>query len=557
MVATRAPARCLRVGWVFAWIIFVLIEAFNPKPMGMVKALGRYRQQLQWVPFFWFGYLLIRTPLRFKRAFWLLGVIALLNALASTGQTQAVAWRRASLGSGYSPRVNGAARDIRLAEAAKATCVRSGWARDSGLQRRHRHGRPARGCSRSSRSPAGARNVGGPDPDARLAGRRHHRARAIAGRGTVIALGAFVGYSLIAGRRISKPLAGGQRGSRSRCRSAVVRRSVGSGVFSRYTSDPARKVTGTALAKDRRGRSDPEIHRRLAVRLRAGHGRRGVRLRREAKELFEGTTSPRRPQYNLLIKELGMFGLAIWLGFLIRLFVLPATHLRKVRTPNCRSCWSRSPPRSWPASSWPSTAPSRAAWRWPVLYFAAGVMGYWFLGGGRSGLARRDGGGSWSRDEGHAEVERRGRDSPAKMGARLEPAARRTAQPRGRARVCSVASGFAEAALLAVIAQIAVTIAGGKNHTNRRSGFHLHGSDQPPARGGIRLAVLRLLMQFPLSHLPAQIAGDVQSSSRKRLFLAFTMASWACSHPTARASCRRRCPARWCRRRAARCRRRR
>ena len=38
--------------------------------------------------------------------------------------------------------------------------------------------------------------------------------------------------------------------------------------------------------------------------------------------------------------------------------------------------------------------------------------------------------------------------------------------------------------------------------------------------------MLRLLLQIPLSILPARIAADVQASLRTRLFDAFTRASW-------------------------------
>ena len=39
-------------GWVLAWGALVLVEGLNPKTHGLLKALGGYRQQLEWVPFF-------------------------------------------------------------------------------------------------------------------------------------------------------------------------------------------------------------------------------------------------------------------------------------------------------------------------------------------------------------------------------------------------------------------------------------------------------------------------------------------------------------------------
>ena len=54
----------------------VIVEAFDPKTLGLLKVLGGFRQQLEWVPFFFFGYALIRTKRRFRQLFLVLGVIA-------------------------------------------------------------------------------------------------------------------------------------------------------------------------------------------------------------------------------------------------------------------------------------------------------------------------------------------------------------------------------------------------------------------------------------------------------------------------------------------------
>ena len=48
-------------GWVIALVALVLVEAFNPKTAGILKFLGGFRQQLEWVPFFFFGYAIMRS----------------------------------------------------------------------------------------------------------------------------------------------------------------------------------------------------------------------------------------------------------------------------------------------------------------------------------------------------------------------------------------------------------------------------------------------------------------------------------------------------------------
>ncbi|HXA54038.1 MAG TPA: ATP-binding cassette domain-containing protein [Solirubrobacteraceae bacterium] len=92
---------------------------------------------------------------------------------------------------------------------------------------------------------------------------------------------------------------------------------------------------------------------------------------------------------------------------------------------------------------------------------------------------------------------------------------------------CSILSGFTEAGVLALIAQIAATLVGGKSGVHSRFGlFDLHTSIDTLFVVAIVLALLRLALQAPLSILPARIAADVQRQLRTSLFHAFTRASW-------------------------------
>lgn len=113
------------------------------------------------------------------------------------------------------------------------------------------------------------------------------------------------------------------------------------------------------------------------------------------------------------------------------------------------------------------------------------------------------------------------------MGARLSVLLGKRKRSVAWLAGTSVASGFAEAAMLAVIAQIAVVLAGDKNHHQSKAlGLNIHIPTNTLLLAALVLAVLRLLLQFPLSILPSRIAADVQSGLRKRLFMAFTLASW-------------------------------
>ncbi len=93
--------------WVLAYTALVLVEALNPNTVGTLKILGGYRQQLEWVPFFFFGYALIRSKERFRKMFVVLCVIALANGIASTIESRLSPTQLASLGPGYAERILG------------------------------------------------------------------------------------------------------------------------------------------------------------------------------------------------------------------------------------------------------------------------------------------------------------------------------------------------------------------------------------------------------------------------------------------------------------------
>jgi ATP-binding cassette subfamily B protein len=91
----------------------------------------------------------------------------------------------------------------------------------------------------------------------------------------------------------------------------------------------------------------------------------------------------------------------------------------------------------------------------------------------------------------------------------------------------SLVSGFAEAGTLALIAEVAASLVGGKKRTHIHAGsLHLSLGIGTLIWIALGLAVVRLIMQIPISILPARIAADVQAGLRTKLFHAFTGASW-------------------------------
>jgi ATP-binding cassette, subfamily B, bacterial len=127
----------------------------------------------------------------------------------------------------------------------------------------------------------------------------------------------------------------------------------------------------------------------------------------------------------------------------------------------------------------------------------------------------------------------------------LRKASPRSAEPRMGARLslligdrrwsiallalCSILSGFVEAATLAMIAQLATAVVGGAHKTGHHgvlSVIDVHASVGTQILITFGLCVLRLLFQIPLSTLPAQIAANVLARLRTELFEGFSRASW-------------------------------
>jgi hypothetical protein len=93
--------------WVFGFVAAVLIQALNPATHGFLKIVGGYRQELEWIPFFFFGYLLIRSKERLRKMFLIIGVIALANGAVSAYQSRLSPSALASWGPGYATKVKG------------------------------------------------------------------------------------------------------------------------------------------------------------------------------------------------------------------------------------------------------------------------------------------------------------------------------------------------------------------------------------------------------------------------------------------------------------------
>ncbi len=99
----------------------------------------------------------------------------------------------------------------------------------------------------------------------------------------------------------------------------------------------------------------------------------------------------------------------------------------------------------------------------------------------------------------------------------------------GLLAVCSILSGFTEAATLALVAQLAASVlrtAHSGAHVHTLSLLNIHAGNGTLILVAFGFAVLRLLFQIPLSVLPARISAAVLARLRTELFDSFSRASW-------------------------------
>jgi ABC-type multidrug transport system fused ATPase/permease subunit len=91
----------------------------------------------------------------------------------------------------------------------------------------------------------------------------------------------------------------------------------------------------------------------------------------------------------------------------------------------------------------------------------------------------------------------------------------------------SILAGLTEAGVLAIVAQVANSLALGAHHLNAHIGpLRTHTSVNAALLVAGGLAVARLALQIPLSLIPARIAAALQAGLRTRLITDFTAASW-------------------------------
>jgi hypothetical protein len=382
--------------WVLGFVVLVLAEAFNPQTGGFLKFLGGFRQQLQFVPFFFFAYVLMRSKDRFRKLFLVLGVIALANGVVATYQTQLSPAQLASWGPGYHQRIYG-----KVVEGKKV-----GGGRIYNSEGEGRVRPPALGGDAGFGGGVGV--IALPCTLALLAiwrGPRRWIAVALSfgamvavatclGRlqvvGAVIAVLAFAWFSASLRRGMGRGLATLIGiGVLALPAGALFISAEGSGTFSRYESIAPEKAVGTSTGY-KSGALSLIPHQLSVAPFGVGLGSVGAvgGFGGKSTDLLEGHGVNADTQFNLMADELGLPGLVLWVAFMLRLLVLAARRLRRVADPELRLALS--------GAMAPLIAIFMMGFSGPLtispavglyIFFAAGVAAYWFVGPGRAATA--------------------------------------------------------------------------------------------------------------------------------------------------------------------------
>jgi hypothetical protein len=395
-------------GWVLGFVAVAVVEALNPDTSGILKVVGGYRQELEFVPLFFFGYAIVRSKQRFRQLFLILGVIALANGVVGAYQSRLSPAGLATWGPGYGADVEGKSESA------------NGLGRTYAVEGVAHPRPPALGSDSGFGGGVGVLAL--PGLLALLTVPRLRRrwpillcalgavlgvATAASRTSIIIALATLLAFgvlSMVAGIRVARPLAS---------LLAVVVLTVGvvsalvaidgSAVFHRQESlvttltrltgggesgEVEEKGTGgdgkeKHLSEIPRDLLDAPFGLGLGISGSAGGFGGHEKVTIESEKVSGGSA------YNLLAVELGAPGLLLWLGLTVSVLMLGIRRLRRVVDPELRIYLV-----ALLASYVGFTIQGLAGTTLAVtpagayLWFVPGVIAYWFAGPGRTALRR-------------------------------------------------------------------------------------------------------------------------------------------------------------------------
>ncbi|HTR89741.1 MAG TPA: hypothetical protein VMG62_06490 [Solirubrobacteraceae bacterium] len=389
IVVRREPVRLPALfGWVFAWTALVVMNAFNPRTEGILHTLGGFRQQLQYVPFFFFAYVLMRSKRRFRQYFVIVTVMALANGVVGAYQTGLSPSQLASWGPGYRSLIytegNGGARVY--ASEGEGRVRPPGLGSDQGFS----------GLMGEVALPACLALL--------VLWRKRRWLAALLCLGAMIAvavglarlalIGAglstvvFAALAALSGRRVTRSVAAVLALLLiAVAAGALLASTLRSGTFRRYERIGLNNET--TLHQEGAWSKIPKYV--AAEPLGFGLGTSGPvsGFGGKVTNLLEGHGLTSETEYNVLVKELGVPGLVLWPAMTLYVMFLIAMGMRRVRDPDLAICLAGSLALFFvfPIEGFSAFLGSGAAIG-PYYWFALGVAGYWFAGPGRGRLGK-------------------------------------------------------------------------------------------------------------------------------------------------------------------------
>jgi hypothetical protein len=386
-------------GWIIAFVVLVLVQAINPHTHGILKVLGGFRQQLEWIPFFFFGYLIMRSKERFRALFLLLGAIALLNGIVSTYQTRLTPTQLASWGRGYSAYVHG------------GESLGGGGAgltgRTYSTEGVARVRPPALGSNEGFGGSVGVLALPGLLALLSTGPKRRRWLVVLLCVGAVLAiatslqrtqiLGAvavLVSFALLSysgDRRVLRPfIALLAVVAVAFVLGEVLSSAESQGTFSRYVSIAPSRAGSTAV--NYREKTLLQIPKDIAsapfgvglatVGAAAGFG--------ESSHVeIEGQGASAESQYNFVTLELGLPGLLLWISLSVMVIRLAVRSLRRVADVELRTSLAAVFAAVIAFTLTGLAGPTMASPPFgPYFWFATGIAAYWFVGPGRAAQAK-------------------------------------------------------------------------------------------------------------------------------------------------------------------------
>jgi hypothetical protein len=373
-------------GWVIAFVVLVLIEAANPNTLGLMKVIGGFRQHLEWIPFFFVGYYLMRSKARFRHFFLLLGVIALANGIVSTVQTQLTPEQLSSWGPGYAERIAGTGD------------VSGRVYSDSEGNERVRP--PALGSDLGFGGFVGVLALPGLLALLAIGRLRRQWPVVILTLGALLAvatslqrtavLGAFIAVialvvlSASAGRRATKVLAGLLViSAMAFALSAVFAPSAGEGVFSRYSNITPNKAASTSVDyRDDTLTQIPSVIDKYPFGAGLAVAGAGKSFGGPSTATIDGHAASAESQYNYVALELGLPGLLFWVALSITMISLAVRGLRRIGDVELRLCLAAvfAVIIAFTIMGFVGSTMSNLPFG-PYFWFALGIASYWFAGG--------------------------------------------------------------------------------------------------------------------------------------------------------------------------------